>query len=83
MKHSSADKKTPTTQPFVHGNDAPVLADSLEVMEAYYLQNINGLTAALQDLTIVDDAVAIIKLCRAIKEQKRGLEKLMLRKRFC
>ena len=58
-----------------------IMADSLEVMESYHLQRIESLTAALNNLTIVDHTREIILLCREIKKQKKLLLQIIERKR--
>lgn len=59
-----------------------ILADSLEVMENYYRSKIQMLEQSLTQLTLLNDAVEIVSVCKEITHAKGMLRKVLLRKRI-
>jgi hypothetical protein len=66
---SSEEKFSPT-----------IMADSLEVMEAYCRDRITSLEVSLNSLTIADNTKEIISLCQEIKKERKLLAQIMAKK---
>ena len=59
-----------------------ILADSLEVMESYYRSKIQMLEQSLTQLTLLDNAIDIVTLCKEITHAKTMLRKVLVRKKI-
>ncbi|HTD92816.1 MAG TPA: hypothetical protein VK644_03350 [Chitinophagaceae bacterium] len=66
---SSEEKFSPT-----------IMADSLEVMEAYCRGRIASLEVSLNSLTIADNTKEIISLCQEIKKERKLLAQIIAKK---
>lgn len=77
MKHlTNQQKRAIRTTEFKPG----ILADSLEVMEAYSMQKISLLQERVNDLPIGENTREIIQLCQQIKKERVLLQHIRERK---
>jgi hypothetical protein len=60
----------------------PVMADSLEVMEVYYMERITAFRQMLDELNILQDAPEIEFLCREIIEARGIIAGIEAKKKY-
>jgi hypothetical protein len=60
----------------------PVLADSIEVVEAFYQEKINLLESSLKQLNVLENSREIAFLCREITGTKKALQDIFRKKKY-
>lgn len=77
---SNSQKVTSRVTPAEEKFSPTIMADSLEVMEAYCRGRIASLEASLNSLTIADNTREIISLCQEIKKERKLLVQIIAKK---
>jgi hypothetical protein len=78
--NSNTQKVLGRTTPGEEKFSPTVMADSLEVMEAYCRGRIASLESSLNGLTIADNTSEIISLCQEIKKERKLLAQIAAKK---
>jgi hypothetical protein len=60
----------------------PVLADSMEVVEAFYQEKIDLLELSLKHLNLLENSREIAFLCREITGTKKALQDIFRKKKY-